>query len=225
MQRIRRRDIILLTGVFSLACFSLIVVGFLILRFQGGAGPAEAAPTGTPGPQPTHTVSFVEITGLTQYQAAETEATAWAPDAKLVSASASWPRVIYENQIGEPVPWTYRFYSPDRQRLFNVKVFPDGQVFSFEHVVMITLAPPLLDTGEWRIDSPAALSIWLDYGGADLARRNPGLEIFIQLRHISRHPAPVWSVIGSDRRTQDIHMVVIDSETGSVLSTSTGSAQ
>jgi hypothetical protein len=208
--------------VFSLACFSLIVVGFLILRYQTSyQPPAAAAPESTPGPQPTHTVSYVQITGLGQYQQANAEAQAWAADAQLVAASAHWPRVIYEDQIGEPGEWTYRFYSPEKQRLFNTKVRPDGSIFSFEHVVMITLAPPLLDTGEWSIDSPAALSTWLDYGGAELVRRNPGLEILIQLRSLPNHPAPVWSVIGSDKRTQDIHIVIIDANTGDVVSTNT----
>ncbi len=220
LQRLRRQDLILLTGLLSLACFSVIVVGLLILRFRpANAGPAGAEFLGAPGPEPTHTVSFAQITGLNQYALAQAQATAWASDAQLVSANANWLSVLNKEQIGAPGEWTYRFYSPAKERLFIAKVQPDGQVHTIEHVVKITLPPPVLDTGSWVIDSPAALAIWLDYGGADLVVRNPGLEVLIQLRRINNHPNPVWIVIGTDRRTQDIHIVVIDVTNGAVVRT------
>lgn len=86
-------------------------------------------------------------------------------------------------------------------------------------MALITLPPDVLDATEWRIDSPAALARWLDHGGAELVRRNPGLEVLIQLRSLSRHPEPVWMVTGSDKRTQDIHVVVIDASSGQVVPT------
>ena len=44
LQRLRRQEIFLLAGLLSLACFSVIVVGLLILRFQSaGAGPQPVA--------------------------------------------------------------------------------------------------------------------------------------------------------------------------------------
>ena len=218
LQRVRRQDLILLTGVLSLACLSVITAGLLILRYQPVSGGQQIAGDVTPGPQPTHTVTYVQVTGLSQYALAEVEARAWAADAQLVSASAHWPRVINKDQVGEPGPWTYRFYSPGRERLFMVKVEPDGQIRAFEHVVQITLPPLLLATDVWSIDSPAALAIWLDGGGAELVRRNPGLEVLIQLRTLNNYPAPVWMVIGVDKRTQDMHMMVIDAGEGTVVS-------
>jgi hypothetical protein len=203
-----------------LACFSVVAVGFLVLRYQPPANEQLEGPIGTPGPQPTHTVTYVQITGLSQYRLAEAEARAWAEDAQLVSANAHWFRVLRESDIGQPGAWTYRFYSAVKERLLIVKVEPDGQIRSFEHVVIITLSPQLLNVEVWSIDSPAALAIWLDYGGADIVRRNPGLEVLIQLRALSNHPGPVWMVVGTDKRTQDIHIVVIDTTEGKVLSTS-----
>jgi hypothetical protein len=219
MQKIHRRDLILLVGVLSFACFSVITVGLLILRYNQSGGRAETVAVSTPGPQPTHTVTYVQITGLSQYKLAEARAREWADDAQLVSAQANWPRVVYEDQVGEPGQWTYRFYSPAKKRLFIVKAEPDGQVLAIEHVVPITLPPPLLDISGWSIDSPAALAIWLDYGGADLIRYNPGLEVLIQLRNADNGGNPVWVVIGTDERTQDIHIVVIDTGNGAVIST------
>ena len=220
LQRLRRQDIILLSGLLSLACFSVILVGLLIVRFQPARATPAVAPGAVPGPQPTHTVTFVQITGLSQYQLAEAEALAWSPDAQLVSANANWPDVLSEGQIGEPGQWTFRFYSPGRERLFIVKIEADGGLRGIEHIIRITLPPPVLGTGSWITDSPAALATWLDYGGAALIRRNPGLEVLIQLRHLDDQPNPVWLVIGTDKRTQEIHIVVVDTIDGTVVSTS-----
>ncbi|MEW5961293.1 MAG: hypothetical protein AB1801_26515, partial [Chloroflexota bacterium] len=124
------------------------------------------------------------------------------------------------DQIGRPAVWSYHFYSPERQRLYIIRVDPDGQINTFEHIRKITLPPPLLAADSWVIDSPAALAIWLDHGGARLVQRNPGLEVLIQLRPLKNQPNPVWMVIGSDKRTGDLHIVAVEAGEGKVVSTS-----
>jgi hypothetical protein len=219
LQRVRRRDLIILTGVLALACMSVLVLLWLIWPDRPLQIEADLNPIATPGPQPTHTVTYVQTTGLRQYPLAEAAARSWSADAQLVSASASWPQLLSQDQLGAPGEWSYRFYSPGKQRLFNISVQPDGQIESFEHIIKITLPPSTLPTANWAIDSPAALAIWLDYGGADLVGRNPGLEVLIQLRHLTNYPEPVWMVVGSDRRTQKVHIVVIDAKEGRVVTT------
>ena len=219
LQRLRRRDIILLTGLSTFACFVVMIVALLILRYQPVDSASSAEFKTVPTVLPVHTVTFTQVTGLTQFQPAWSASQDWAADAQLISASANWPGVLSEGQIGEPVQWSYRFYSPSLKRLFIVKVEPDNQLTSVEHVEKITLPPPALDPDSWLIDSPAALAIWLDYGGAELLRRNPGLELLVQLRTIKNYPGPVWMVIGLDKRTQDIFVVVIDAAEGTVVST------
>jgi hypothetical protein len=216
LQKIRRRDIILLIGLTAFACFSLITVGLLILRYSSTEVEATA-PANQPRPIPTHVIPYTQVTGLGQFKPAQAEALAWAEDALLVSASANWPGVTSMEQVGQPGPWTYRFYSPAKQRLFISRVTPDNQVHSIEHVVPVTLPPQTLDTGTWLIDSPAALGYWLDLGGAEMLRTNPGLELLIQLRSVGSQPQPVWMVVGSDDRTQDIHIVVVDAGEGFIV--------
>lgn len=219
VQRLRRRDIILLTGLAALACSSLITVGLLIVRFQTARTAPAAVSQDVPKPVPVHTVPYVEITGLSQYPPAEQQARQWAEDAQLTAAFASWPQVTAVDQIGAPGRWTYRFYSPAKERLLIVRVDPDDQLQVIEHVVQITLPPPLLGTNNWLIDSPTALATWLDYGGADLVRRNPGLEVLIQLRSLNNYPGPVWMVVGNDQRTRDILVVLVDASEGTVIPT------
>jgi hypothetical protein len=182
----------------------------------------QTKPSPTPGPQPTHTVSYVQVTGLSQSRLAAGAAQVWSADAQLVGAGASWSQLINIEQLGTPNEWSYRFYSPGKARLLNVKVQPDGQLTSFEHLEQITLPPVTLPMVDWVVDSPAALAIWLDYGGADLVRRNPGLEVLIQLRHLNQYPNLVWVVIGSDPRSQKTYMVVVDAKESKVVSTTPG---
>lgn len=222
-QKFRRRDLILITGLICLACLSVFAVTLLILRAQPRS--AESATTGTnpastPGPQPTHTVTYVAVTGLNQYQSAVAAAQSWAADAQLVSASANWPFVTAVDQIGEPTVWNYRFYSPAKRRLFFVKIEPEGQVETIEHAIKVTLPPQPIAMSDWLLDSSAALAIWLDYGGAKMLQTNPGLELLVQLRSTSQYTSPVWVVTGVDDRTELIRVVAVDAREGVVLTTS-----
>ncbi|MCB0193116.1 MAG: hypothetical protein KDJ65_14325 [Anaerolineae bacterium] len=219
LQRLRRRDIILLLGLSIFACFAVTVVALLILRYQPIESTTSVEINAVPTVVPIHTVTFTQVTGLTQFQPARSAGQAWAADAQLVSVSANWVGVLSVGQVGEPVQWTYRFYSPSLKRLLIIKVEPDNQLTTVEHVSKITLPPPVLDTDGWLIDSTAAQAIWLDYGGAEMLKRNPGLEMLVQLRTIKNYPDPVWMVIGLDKRTQDIFVVIIDTAKGTVVST------
>ncbi|MBE7468976.1 MAG: hypothetical protein DPW09_03270 [Anaerolineae bacterium] len=222
-QRIRRRDLILLTGALSLACLSVMVVLFLVLQTQSTATPLADQPANPVRPQPTHTVAFAEVTGLRQYSPAQAAALAWAADAQLVSANAAWPKVIGQAQVGEPTWWVYRFYSPAKERLLFVTIAPQGEVETIEHVAPVTLPPRPIAGDKWLIDSPTALALWLDYGGAAMLGSQPGLEMIIQLRSAGNSPDPVWMVIGLNNQTQQIHRVVIDAQQGVVTADQAGS--
>jgi hypothetical protein len=205
--------LILLTGALSLACVTVLVITFLVLSYQTEIMPAATPEVAAvPGPQPTYTVSFGQITGLKQYEAARSAAQSWAADAELVSANATWPKIIGKEQVGEPALWTYRFYSAAKERLFFANVDPQGQVETIEHIAPVSLPPRVIPADSWVIDSPAALAIWLDYGGAKMLGSNPGLEMLVQLRYPSTSPNPVWMVVGLNEQTELIHTVVIDGD-------------
>ena len=222
-QQLHRRDLILLTGLLSLACVSVMAVIFLILSHQPVGESAAVTAASVPGPQPTHTVTFVRVTGLGQYALARAAAQSWATDAALVSANATWPKIISKDQVGEPTVWTYRFYSPAKARLFFVVVDPQNQVETIEHVAPVTLPPLPIAADSWVIDSPAALAIWLDNGGAKMLGSNPGLEMLIQLRSINNNPNPVWLVVGLNNQTEEVHTVIVDANQGAATITQPGS--
>lgn len=218
LQRLRRRELIVLAGLLFFASVVVAVVVLLILSYQP-AGLEVPGQAHAPRVEPVHTVTFTQVTGLTQFNQAQPAGLAWAADAQLVGVSAVWSNVFSIGQVGEPTEWSYRFFSPSRSRLFVVKIGPDNQLLTFEHVARISPTPPSLATDGWLIDSPAALAMWLDYGGAELLRRNPGSEVLAQLRTINNHSGPVWLVVGLDKRSQASQTVVIDAAEGQVIST------
>ncbi|HXV99786.1 MAG TPA: hypothetical protein VEC93_15320, partial [Anaerolineae bacterium] len=211
----------ILIGLLSLACISSMVVAIFILSRQQVT---EALPLTVSGPvQPTHTVTYTQVTGLNGYTPAKTAAQSWAEDAQLVWANTTWPKIITVEQVGEPTSWTYRFYSPAKARFFFVTVAPDGQVETIEHQAQVSLPPGPIAPDSWLIDSPTALAIWLDNGGETVLRNNPGLEMVIQLRSVNNSPNPVWLVVGLNKQTEEIHAVVIDANQGTVTATKLGS--
>lgn len=215
LQKIRRRDLIILTGLFSLAGITVIVMGLLIMRDANAYRTEGTTPVSQP--KPTHTVAFREITGLKQYQLAKEAALAWSADAQLIAASTTWPRVISLEQVGEPSEWTYHFYSPSKARKLFVIVQPDNQLEVIQHAVIVTLPPNIILSDKWLLDSPEALAIWLDNGGRQLIGRNPGSEIVIQLRGDKHSFEPVWLVVGLSHQTNETASLVIDAATGRVI--------
>ncbi len=216
LQQIRRRDIILLTGLFSLAGVVVIAVAMLIIR-QNNTFATETDVR--PQPQATFTVTYQQITGLKQYGLAEKESKIWADDAELVVASTDWPQVANAEQVGQPSDWSYHFYSVTKKHKFMVMVSAAGQVQTFEPPTTSNLVPRAIATknNSWVIDSPQALAIWLDYGGYEVLRNNPNLELIMQLRSVKERSSPIWMVVGLNRQTQKTRVVVIDAGQGTVI--------
>ncbi len=208
--------------MLALACLSVVVVAGLVLQNQSLPGVATNV-VNPAQPKPTHTVEFVAVTGLKQYPPVWAAAQAWAADAQLVSANADWPKVLDRTHVGEPTLWTYRFYSQAKARLFFATITPEGELETFEHVAPVTLPPRTIAVESWLIDSPAALAMWLDSGGAKVLGNNPGMEMMIQLRGVNNNPNPIWMVIGLNNQTQEVYKVIIDATQGVVTSTQVGS--
>jgi hypothetical protein len=210
--RLRRRDILLLLVGWVFVAVVLVTL-VVVLRSQGSA-PAG----GVPGPVPTYTVVFTQVTARGLYPAAEGAALAWQPDAQLVSLTATW-RGTAVDQVGAPVEWVFRFYSPSRRLYYFVTVMPDGQVQSIEHARQVDLPPPVIPVEAWRLDSAEALATWLDHGGGAMLGARPGIEVSAQLNVPTPGGDPTWAVVGFDVGSDDFLTVMIHADSGEVLQT------
>ena len=222
LQQLRRRDLIVLMGVLTLLCVAAFGAGYAVYAvLQNQTDNGSTLPVAEAGQtEIQHTINNLDVTGLTQYPLAKEAAQGWANDIELIAAGSDWPTVLAVDQVGEPSSWGYRFYSPSKKQMLFVTVEPDGQVETIEHKPEITLPPRIVDTNNWLFDSPTALALWLDFGGADMLAANPGMELLAQLRVTGDTGGPAWLVTGVDQRTEEMLMVVVDAQKGVVTRSS-----
>jgi hypothetical protein len=213
LRGLRRRDLLILIGLW-LAAGALIcgaAAWFLASRSPGQTGFGVAA--STPSPVPTYTVQFVEVTARRLYPAAETLARSWEADVQLVGANASWSGTAL-NLIGDPTDWSFRFYSPSRQRLYLAGVANNGQAAGAPHFQKESSPPSAIDLDKWEVDSPEALARWLDYGGGELLSRDPGVDVTIQLGVDPASGGVAWIITAFDSATGRPVALKVNAATG-----------
>ena len=210
--KLRARDVVLLIVGWVFVAVALVAV-FVAIRSR------SATPTDEqPGPVPTHTVVFTQVTARGLYPRAEELALAWQPDAEPVSLTATWLGAAID-EVGQPTEWIYRFYSPSWRHYYFVTVQPNGQAQGLEHARQVDLPPPLMPVEAWQVDSVEALTTWLDYGGGAMLGAKPGIEVSAQLNVPTEGDDPTWSVVGFDIQDEDFLTVMIHAQSGEVLRT------
>jgi hypothetical protein len=145
------------------------------------------------------------------YSQAEQEAQAWQPDARLVSATASWPFSDLDGLSAE-VDWTFSFYSPGTQRICVLDVNPDRVLRIRE-----TLSPyplPIVAPEQWQIDSYQALNAWLNGGGGAFMREQPIVDVSMRLG--SEDGRVVWTITGAANRSEAAFTMTVDALNGGV---------
>jgi hypothetical protein len=213
--KLSRRDLLILIGFWVLAAALVLglTVWFLTSRPAGQSTFGEAA--ATPTPAPTYTVEFVEVTARQLYPAAEALARSWEPDVQLVGVNASWSATSAD-LVGNPTDWSFRFYSPARNRLYLVGVSGDGQAAGAAHFQKETTPPLAIDLEAWAVDSPEALARWLDHGGGALLGQNPGADVTIQLGIDPASGRLTWIVTGFDSSNSQSLALKVDAAKGQV---------
>jgi hypothetical protein len=185
---LKRRDYLIL-ATFWLA--SACVVGLILIFFAlGTSGESQAVYELTPG----------EITALTLYPLAEAAALAWEEDVLFISASTSWNHASMA-VLEQPVEWVYRFYSPGLQRILFVIVTPEQEIIVQPHLRKIRRELQVIDPAEWQMDSPEAITAWLNSGGGRWLQQAPNPVISAQLTFDLDENVPVWTISGLDVET------------------------
>ena len=210
--KLRRRDIILIV-IFWVIGMALLGLVFYFAVFQNAS---SSPPPDRIFPQATFTLTPVQVTAKSQLSLTEQQIALWQPDARLFTMSATWDKADI-NTIGQPVSWTYRFYSPGIKRLYFVTVSPEGHVTGTSHSERVYHPPQPIPPDKWQIDSPEALNIWLNHGGAGMLNAIPGIQIVAQLQ-LSSPDAPLnWIVAGYDPLSKHYHTVFINAQNGEVI--------
>ena len=190
----------------------LVVVVFAILSRVISHSVQDDAATAAQ-PQETHALAANPQSARALYPLADQAARSWREDARLISAMVSWPDVRVEDLV-EPQGWTFQFYSPDSQHIYVVTV-------SGSRVVPIRqgLSPyplPSASAEDWQVDSPQALTAWLNEGGSAFLRTHPTVDLSVRLRPVEEGRLE-WIVSGVVRDSQTVHVVRVNAESGQVL--------
>ncbi len=210
--KLKRWELILLLAVW-IVVGGLFLVAIVVLRGRGQTPPAAAEPASTPTVAPLYTPPASDVTAKSLYPLAEEKARGWREDAQLVSARGTWEQTAV-NLVGQPVQWEYRFYSDTSKLLYFVIVTPDGQVAGTQHVRPVYRPPALLPVASWQVDSPAALTNWLNAGGGTFLGSRPGVQVAAQLSVRQAGASAQWTVVGYDPKKEDDHFAAtVDAQT------------
>jgi len=214
--KLSRRDLILIAAFWLVGCALMTIVVYFAV-FQPVAQPLSP---GGGGPQATFTLVAGDQTARNLQTAAREQVARWQADAQLFTVAATWEQTDL-NRLTEPATWTYRFYSPALRRFYFVTVRPDGEVTGISHSERVRTPPPVINPDVWQIDSPQALNIWLNQGGATLLQAIPGIQIVAQLQVNSPDDPLTWAVAGYDKISKNYHTVFINAQTGEVINIET----
>lgn len=210
---LKRRDYILIGSFWLVGCALLAaVIYFGVIQEPVQSGSAEVL-----RPQATFTVVYNQVTARSHQELAFTQArTVWREDAQLMAVMSTWEQTQL-NEVGRPTSWTYRFYSPSVRRMFFVTVTPEGELIGTLHGEHMYNAPEVIPPEDWIMDSPEAISTWLNYGGATMLAAIPGIQVVAQLQTRSADSPLTWTIAGYDRVSQNYHSIFINAQDKEVL--------
>ena len=195
----------LLVAVMVVGC--LLGIGYLVWR--GVFGPRSAA---VPAP-PAATRAVVELWDA--YERARAAAQSQALDAQLVSASAQWQTADERALLAGASEWSFVFHSPGSGNALDVGVSAGAAQLVKE--TRVRVAPTALAGDAWGAGPKDALLAFLAYEGRVFLEGHP--EAIVDL-HLSENDEgrPVWTIVALDVSDRSLLSVVIDAETGEVLS-------
>jgi len=210
---LKRRDFIIIGSFWLIGCALLAVVVYFSLRQNQPQGETAKQLR----PQATFTVVYNEVTARSHQELAFAQAReTWREDAQLMAVMSTWEQTEL-NELGRPTSWTYRFYSPSARRMFFVTVTPEGELIGTLHGEHMYNEPEIIPTADWTMDSPEAISTWLNYGGATMLAAMPGIQVVAQLQTRSPDSPLTWTIAGYDRVSQNYHSIFINAQSKEVL--------
>ncbi|MEM7030265.1 MAG: hypothetical protein AAF629_11910 [Chloroflexota bacterium] len=213
---LRRRDLILIGGFWLIGCALLVIVFYFAVQQE-----PELVTDNVLRPQATFTVVYNQVTARnSQEQALEYAKSRWQEDAQLMAVTSTWSKTEL-HAVGEPTSWTYRYYSPSTKRMFFVTISPDGNAIGTLHTERPYVTPPFISSEHWQVDSPEAISAWLNFGGSTMIAAMPGIQVVAQLQVKQPDSPPTWIVAGFDRASQNFLSVSIDANSREVLTMNT----
>ena len=204
-----KREWVILIGLVVVV---LAIYGGLLLVVTRGGVQVESVAT----PQPIHPWNV--LTAQEAYPLAEKVARAWQSDAKLSNASSSWGSGATSQTLLEgKTTWGFHFISPSTSQFCIVSVMgEEGRVIDSGDIPRV---PVLLALADWHVDSPQALSIFLDHGGRDFLAAHADADVHLHLLTGIENETLLWMASGLSPNDRVAQTVPINAVTGEVVET------
>ncbi|MEA3339477.1 MAG: hypothetical protein U9R15_05870 [Chloroflexota bacterium] len=151
------------------------------------------------------------------YGQAQEAARAEAGDAQLVSASTQWQAANEETLLAGADDWSSTFYSSENCNVLDVVV--SGGAARVVNQTRVWVAPQTMAEGKWRAGPKDALLAFLAYGGRAFLEEHPSAIVDLHLAR-SDGASPAWNIVALDANDQSVFALLIDAETGQVISAS-----
>lgn len=149
------------------------------------------------------------------YGQAQAAAQARASGARLVSASAHWHGVGEDALLGGPSNWTFLFYSPGTDR--SLDIVADAGAARVVNQTQAWVVPMALAEGAWQAGPSDALLAFLACGGRAFLDEHPQAVVDLHLAG-NDEGTPVWTIVALDPEDRSLLSLLVDAETGRVLS-------
>jgi len=201
-----RRNWLLVLPLAGLGIGYLLLLGYLLFGNALGLKAAARSVSLTPPPP----VDLWEA-----YGSAQAVAQARASDAQLVSASAHWHGVSEDALLGGPSNWTFVFYSPASEHSLDVVV--NAGMARVVNQTQVWATPIAIAEGSWRAGPGDALLVFLACGGQAFLHEHPQAVVDLHLAG-NDEGSPVWTIVALDPETRSLLSLLVDAETGQVLS-------
>lgn len=196
----------LLLGV-GLGIGYLVLLGYLLW----GGVPGIAQPMTAASPTPTQA-----LIGLWDaYQQARAAVQARAEDARLVSASTQWQAASEQTLLAGASTWSFVFYSAANSSSLDVGV--SAGAARVVNQTRVWVAPTAIVEGTWQVGPKDALRVFLAYGGGAFLDERSQALVDLHLAG-SADGRPVWTIVALDAEDGSLLSLLVDAETGQVLS-------
>jgi hypothetical protein len=201
-----KRNWLLVLPVAGLGVGYLLLLGYLLWgNVLGLKAAAKVSLPPTPAP----------LDLWDAYEQAQAAAQARASDAQLVSASAHWHGVSEDALLGGPGHWTFVFYSPRND--CSLDVVADAGAARVVNQTQVWVTPRSMAEGSWQTGPSDALLAFLACGGRVFLGEHPRAVVDLHLSG-NDEGGPVWTIVALDPEDRSLLSLLIDAETGQVLS-------
>ena len=202
-----------LTGILSILLLAVAALALLLWQ-RGGIGSPPPLPTVNAAVAPTPDI--VRSTALLAFSSAQAEARAWQPDARLVSATATWTQgASREDLLSGMATWDFTFESPGAGTVAILTVIEGDARLINERPASQTIS--VQDVSGWRVDSPAAVARAMQEGGEAFLNRAGVTTLTASLSTARTEDRIEWLVSLISKYTGDAFTVRIDATSGDVI--------